>query len=100
MTEPSGAHFIQPGHNVAHLKGVILEKVRNPDYFVLKSKEHLLIRKFHSFRNGLNQEQYYFSFFLVVKGKVWSKMKVHRLVVSVKYRQSAIFLKEKTDFLP
>jgi hypothetical protein len=57
VTEPSGAHFTQPGHNVAHLKGVVLEQVRNPDPFVLKSREHLLIKKFDSFRNGLNQEQ-------------------------------------------
>ena len=26
VTEPSGAHFTQPGHNVSHLKGVVLEK--------------------------------------------------------------------------
>ena len=57
VTEPSGAHFTQLGHNVAHLKGVVLEQVRNPDPFVLKSREHLLIKKFDSFRNGLNQEQ-------------------------------------------
>ena len=34
-----------------------------------------------------------------LKGKVWSKMKLHRLVVSVKDRKSAIFLKAKKDFL-
>ena len=54
VTEPSGAHFTQPGHNVAHLKGVVLEEVMNPDPFVLKSREHLLINKFDLFRNGLN----------------------------------------------
>ena len=67
VTEPSGAHFTQPGHNVAHLKGVVLEQVRNPDPFVLKSREHLLIKKFDSFRNGLNQEQQYFLSFWFLK---------------------------------
>ena len=67
MTEPSGAQFTQPGHNVSHLKGDVFEEDRNPDHFVLKSREHLLFKKFDSFRNGLNQEQYYFSFFLVLK---------------------------------
>ena len=33
VTEPSGAHFTQPGHNLAHLNGVV-SQVRNPDPFV------------------------------------------------------------------
>ena len=57
VTEPSGAHFTQTGHNVSHLKGVVLEQVRNKDPLFLKSREHLLIKKFDTFRNGLNQEQ-------------------------------------------
>ena len=40
-----------------------------------------------------------FSFAVRVKGKIWSNMKLHRLVVCVKDRQSAIFVKAKTDFL-
>ena len=55
-TEPSGFHFTQPGHTVAHLRGLVLEKVRSPDPFVLKAREHLLIQKFDTYRNGLNQE--------------------------------------------
>ena len=55
-TEPSGFHFTQPGHTVAHLKGLVLEKVRSKDPFVLKAREHLLIQKFDTFRSGLNQE--------------------------------------------
>lgn len=55
-TEPSGGHFTKPGHNVAHLKGLVVEKVRSEDPFILKSREHLLIQKFDSFRRGLNQE--------------------------------------------
>ena len=56
ITEPSGFHFKQPGHTVAHSKGLVLEKVRNQDPFVLKAREHLLIQKFNTFRAGLNQE--------------------------------------------
>ena len=56
LTEPSGEHFTKRGHNVAHLKGLVLEKVRSPDPFILKAREHLLIRKFDTFHHGLNQE--------------------------------------------
>ena len=56
MTEPSGEHFTKRGHNVSHLKGLILERVKNPDPFVLKAREHLFIRKFDTFHRGLNQE--------------------------------------------
>ena len=56
LTEPSGEHFTKRGHNVSHLRGVILEKVKNPDPFILKAREHLYIRKFDSFHHGLNQE--------------------------------------------
>ena len=56
LTEPSGEHFTQRGHSVAHLKGQVLEKVKNKDPFVLKAREHLLIKEFDTFRHGLNQE--------------------------------------------
>ena len=56
LTEPSGAHFTKPGHDVSHLKGLVLEKVRNVDPFILKSREHMIIKEFDSFRHGLNQE--------------------------------------------
>ena len=56
LTEPSGEHFNQPGHGVHHLRGQAIEKVRNKDPYVLKAREHMLIQKFDTFRNGLNQE--------------------------------------------
>ena len=56
LTEPSGGHFTKSGHNVSHLKGLVLEKVRNNDPYILKSREHMLIQKFDTFRQGLNQE--------------------------------------------
>ena len=55
-SEPSGEHFSKRGHNVAHLKGLVLEQVRNSDPFILKTREHLLIQKFDTFRSGLNKE--------------------------------------------
>ena len=56
ISEPSGDHFSKRGHNVAHLKGLVLEQVRNSDPFILKTREHLLIQKFDTFRSGLNKE--------------------------------------------
>ena len=57
ITEPSGLHFTKPGHNVSHLRGLVLEMVRNKDPYILKSREHLFIQQFDTFRHGLNQEQ-------------------------------------------
>ena len=56
LTEPSGRHFNKSGHDVSHLRGLVLEKVRNSDPYILKSREHMLIQKFDTFRHGLNQE--------------------------------------------
>ena len=57
LTEPSGEHFSQKGHNVSHMKGLILEKVKDKDPYVLKAREHMYISKFDTFRNGLNRER-------------------------------------------
>ena len=56
MDEPSALHFCQAGHNSHDLIALGLELVRSKDPFVLRAREHLLIKKFDSFRNGLNQE--------------------------------------------
>ena len=56
LTEPSGGHFTKRGHNVSHLRGLVLEQVRNSDPFILKSRERMFIQKFDSYRHGLNQE--------------------------------------------
>ena len=55
-SEPSGDHFNQPGHSISDLEGIVLEKVKSQDPFVLKAREHFYIQKFDSFRNGLNKE--------------------------------------------
>ena len=56
ITEPSGEHFSLPGHSLHDLKGMVIEKVRNPDPFILRAREALLIQKFDTFNNGLNKE--------------------------------------------
>ena len=42
---------------VSKLKGLVLEKVRSKDPYVLKAREHFFIQKFDTFRHGLNQEK-------------------------------------------
>ena len=56
VTTPSGSHFTKRGHNVSHLKGLVLEKVESRDPQILRRKEHLMIKKFDTFKHGLNQE--------------------------------------------
>ena len=56
MDEPSAQHFCQAGHNGHDLIALGLEHVRSRDPFILRAREHLLIKKFDSYRNGLNQE--------------------------------------------
>ena len=56
MTTPSGSHFTKQGHNVSHLKGLVLEKVKSRDPQVLRRKEHQMIKKLDTFKHGLNQE--------------------------------------------
>ena len=54
--EPSGDHFSLPGHTFHHIQGLAVEKVMNKDPFILKAREAWLIKKFDSYRNGLNKE--------------------------------------------
>ena len=56
MDEPSAQHFCSAGHSGHDLVALGLEHVRSSDPFILKAREHLLIKKFDSYRNGLNQE--------------------------------------------
>ena len=56
LETPSGFHFNQPGHDVSHFAGLVLEKVKSNDPFVLRAREFLLIQKFDVYRNGLNKE--------------------------------------------
>ena len=53
---PSGDHFNLPGHSQSDIQGLGIEHVRSTDPFILKAREALLIKKFDSFRYGLNQE--------------------------------------------
>jgi hypothetical protein len=56
VTEPSGEHFTKRGHTVADLKGQVIEKVRSKDPFILRARESMLIKKFDTYRQGLNKE--------------------------------------------
>ena len=56
VEKPSGEHFRLPGHAVSDLFGLAIEHVKSIDPFVLKAREALLIRKFDSYRNGLNKD--------------------------------------------
>ena len=56
IEQPAGEHFNLPGHNVSHIKGLAIEKVRSRDIFVLEAREKLYIQKFDTFRKGLNQK--------------------------------------------
>ena len=53
------------------MKGQVLEKVKNSDPYVLRARESMLIRKFDSFRHGLNKEPWLFSFFFLVQKYLW-----------------------------
>ena len=55
-TEPSGNHFTQRGHSVSDLKGLVLEQVKSKDPYVLRARENMLIKKFDTYRKGLNNE--------------------------------------------
>ena len=57
ITEASGEHFSQPGHSVSDIQGLVLEKVKSKDPYVLKAREHFYIQKFDSYRNGVNRER-------------------------------------------
>ena len=56
ISEPSGEHFNLPGHQLSDIEGLILEKVRNGNPFILRAREELLIQKFDCYRYGLNKE--------------------------------------------
>ena len=56
LEEPSGEHFRQAGHAVSDLLGLAIEHVKSNDPFVLKAREAFLIKKFDSYRNGLNKD--------------------------------------------
>ena len=54
--KPSGYHFNQAGHDISHLKGLVLEQVKSKDPFVLRAREFIYIEKFDTWTNGINKE--------------------------------------------
>ena len=55
LTQATGNHFNQKGHNLNYMKATILEKVKNHDTNYRKQREQFLINKFNSFRSGMNK---------------------------------------------
>ena len=56
LKKPSGYHFSQAGHDVSHLKGLVVEHIKSSDPFVLRAREFIYIEKFDTWANGLNKE--------------------------------------------
>ena len=55
LSKATGSHFNLPGHNVSHLWVTVLEKVKKNDTIYRKEREHFFIKKFDTFRNGMNR---------------------------------------------
>ena len=55
-TQATGKHFTSPGHSLADLSIVILEKVRSSDDMYRKEREKYFIRKFNTYYQGLNRQ--------------------------------------------
>ena len=56
FTEPSGEHFNLPGHSLHDIEGLVLEKFRSSNPFVIRARETILIQNYYCYRNGLNKE--------------------------------------------
>ena len=56
INEPSGLHFNKPGHSISDMNGLVIEKVRSKDTFILDQREHLYIKLFQTYKNGFNKE--------------------------------------------
>ena len=56
LSTPTGEHFNLPGHSLADLNMVILEKVRSQDDLYRKEREKYFIRKFNTYYRGLNKQ--------------------------------------------
>ena len=52
----TGGHFNLPGHSLANLKIIILEKVKKNDEMYRKQREKYFINKFNTFYEGINKE--------------------------------------------
>ena len=57
LSEPSGENFNLPGHQLSDIEGMVLEKVRSNNPYILRAREELLIQKFDSYQLGLNKER-------------------------------------------
>ena len=56
LSTPTGEHFNLPGHSIADMNMLILEKVRSQDDLYRKEREKYFIRKFNTYYRGLNKQ--------------------------------------------
>ena len=56
LSTPTGEHFNLPGHSLADMNMLILEKVRSRDDLYRKEREKYFIRKFNTYYRGLNKQ--------------------------------------------
>ena len=55
VTQATGKHFNEKGHNLSHMKITIIEKVKKDCEQYRKEREKYFIKKFNTFYNGLNK---------------------------------------------
>ena len=56
LSQPTGFHFNQPGHNISNMTVTILEKVKKKDELYRREREKHLINKFDTYKNGMNKK--------------------------------------------
>ena len=57
VSQPTGAHFNQPGHCLANMEVTILQQAKKNDIFYRLEKEKYLINKFNTYNSGMNKER-------------------------------------------
>ena len=56
MDKATGAHFNQPGHDLANMKISVLEQVKINSDLYRKEREEFFIRKFDTLNEGMNRK--------------------------------------------
>ena len=55
-SQPTGWHFNLPGHSLHNLTVTVIEKEKKLDTLYRKERESYLIKKFDTYRNGMNRQ--------------------------------------------
>ena len=56
LDKSTGEHFNKPGHQIAHMKITILEKIKSNDAQLRKTRETYYIQKFNTRHKGMNKK--------------------------------------------